>query len=185
MLLFLYHMLCTVIINSFAMHMRLVLKAFQCMLCKILAPAYLVVAHVLMNCCSVLCQVSVLGQSSGQQNLNFAVADYQARLSVDVSNQLCRLIMKVMVLAWESWCKGNPLVMGDFQWLNWVLLVHFCFLTLCRNASYEYMRILCHLLFLIIQYVDYAKHVAEGKYIDKNTHLKQSKTCRAKFCGDR
>jgi len=43
--------------------------------------------------------------------------------------------MKVMVLAWESWHRSNPLVMGDFQWLNRVLLVHFCSLTLFGRAS--------------------------------------------------
>jgi len=43
------------------------------------------------------------------------------------------------------------------------------------SASYEYVRILCQLLYVIIQYADNANHVAEGKYIDKNTHLKRTR----------
>ena len=34
---------------------------------------------------------------------------------------------------------------------------------------------MCQLLFLFIQYADNAKYVAEGKYIDKNTHLKRTR----------
>jgi len=83
-----------------------------------------------MDCCRVLCQ-----ESGQQKGLKMSSTEYHQSMTVDVSNQLCRLIMKVMVLALESWHKGNPLVMGDFQWLNRVLLVHFCSLTLFGRTS--------------------------------------------------
>ena len=30
------------------------------------------------------------------------------------------------------------------------------------------------MLFLFIQYADYAKHVEDGKYVDRSTHLKRT-----------